>query len=574
MVVRKKEKNSENKNRKKIKTGEGRSVFLGRISKVTGILLAVLLLIYFSVGFVLDKGFIKRDFNEKMGKVLGATTITLRIVGPPNKPVMTATPVCVNYVSYINLTWTSDDQMDFFDIERDGSPLVTGLVDPHYEDVLVDPLTSYSYTVTAFNIYGQTTSDPAVAVALDCGTSPPPPFLTATPTCVGSVPFVNLSWTTQPEFNSFDLFKNGNPLASIPVDTEYEDGAVAKLANYSYSVIGFTSEGYVASNSVDVSTLDCAEEPPPPPEQGPSCKITKFHNIILSGYQGTPTVVERRPSFFGNTNMANAIIEIKISGKTSIVATTSASSNGYWMWKPPDKLKYGSYKIKVVATDPADPTRTKTATLDFRIVEKEEEISQESMEEVIPALPAKEIHPTYSEIVLPEITAKVTNPDKIAYSGKDLLVETKIAVKGNKDPFDTKINYQIVDEDYKEVFQVTDQIRIDGDRTIEKNISIPQLLKPGKYKVLISIWRNDTMIVAEDSFTLKEVPLVSLGGGATITATQIMSNLFWVILWLLILLIIFLILLEIEYWISRRAIIQITGERLREKGLIRRKKVQ
>jgi hypothetical protein len=482
---------------KKKPTRIGRSVFLSRIAKSLGVLAAVLILSYLSLGYILDRSFIGRDLNEKMGKVLGTTTLTLKILGPPNKPVLTATPVCVNYTPYVNLSWTSDDQIDYFDLERNGDPLVAGITESTYQDALVNPLTSYTYTVTAFNSLGENTSDPVTATTLDCGTPPPQP-----------------------------------------------------------------------------------------PSQEPICTITKFQNINLSGFHGTPSGKERRPRFYGTTNMPGAEIDIVISGKTSVIAKTSANENGYWMWRPPDKLNFGLNKIEATAVDPNDPTRKKTASLDFRIENeggggggggKEENAPTTPTGETTPTTPSENVPPVTpptEKIPSSKISVRVTNPDKIAYPGKNLSVETEIEIGDSTHPFDSDLKYSIVDENYDEVFQTSDRIHIDGTRTIEKNLNLPRLLKPGKYKVVVSFSQDGATFVAEDSFLLKEVPLVNLGGGVTITATQIMTNLFWVIFWLLILLIIFLILLEIEYWISKRAIIQITEETLRRKGLITRKKIR
>lgn len=231
------------KNKKNIKTRgkkkpvrKGRSVSLGRISKITGVLAAVLILLYSSVGYTLDKGFIKRDLNEKFGKVLGATatTLTLKVIGPPNKPVLTATPVCVNYVPYVNLSWTADDQMDYFDLERGGAPLVAGITKNTYQDVAVSEKANYSYTVTAFNPLGQNTSDAVSATVLDCGTSSP--VLTATPVCKNYIPYVDLFWTSEQPMDYFDLKKDGALLAGGLTATEYEDGTVEALKNYTYFV--------------------------------------------------------------------------------------------------------------------------------------------------------------------------------------------------------------------------------------------------------------------------------------------------------------------------------------------------
>jgi hypothetical protein len=583
MAIKRKKPKKKATNKKPAK--KKKSFLLRRVAKITGIMAAVLLVVYFSLAFILDRGFLKRELGEKYGRVAGVTTLTLKMIGPPNKPVLSATSLCQNYIPYVRLSWGADDQVDYYDVDRDGAPLVAGLVTNSYDDQTVVELSSYTYTVTAFNSLGQNTSDPVTVTVLDCGEPPPPPVLTATPVCVGQDPYINLSWTSDPQMNYFDLERDGSLLAGNLTDTEYEDGAVTALTSYTYFVTAFTSQGQVISNAATATALDCRVPPPPPPPTGPTCVITKFQNINLAGYHGTPSTKERNPKFYGTTNIANAIIEVVVTGETSVVATTSASQNGYWTWKPQNKLNYGTHMIWVTAVDPGDSTRRKTASLKFKINREEEErqeeekrkkekVSTPESEVIIPPIP---IHHEEPSPVPPEkissfdLSVRVKNPDKVAYPGRKLLVETKIDITGEAANQESELQYWIVDSNDDEVFRDSDKVFINGDMTIEKDLILPGLLKPGEYKILVDVVYKGTRFIAEDTFTIKEVPLVSFGAGITITTGQIMRNLFWVILWLLILLLIFLTLLAIEHWISQRAIMQITEETLRDKGFIIKK---
>jgi hypothetical protein len=578
---KKAKKKSNNKPTKRIK-----SVLLRRVAKTTGILAAVLLTVYFSLGFLLDRGFLKRELEEKFGRVAGMTTLTLKMIGPPAKPILSATSLCQNYTAYVHLSWGADDNIDYFNIDRDGAPLVAGITDNFYDDQAVAELSSHTYTVTALNPLGQNTSDPVTVDVLDCGEPPPPPVLTATPVCVGQTPYINLSWTSDPEMNYFDLNKNGALLIGNLTDTEYQDGAVARLLSYSYSVTAFTSQGQITSNTATATALDCTEEPPPPPPPlpaGPTCVITKFQNINLAGYTGTPSTKERKPRFYGTTNMANAVIEVMVTGETSMVATTSANQNGYWTWKPQNKLNYGTHTIWVTAVDPNDSSRQKTTSLKFKVKREEEEEEKGEAAAPMPgtAVPSAPVPPVAPEKTVPippesissfDLSVQVENPDDVAFAGRKLVVETKIDITGEAEKQERDLQYWIVDGNDEEMFWESDKIFIGGDMRIRKELVLPGLLKPGRYKILVDVVYKGTRFIAEDSFTLKEVPLVSIGAGITLTTGQIMRNLFWVILWLLLLLLIFLTLLAIERWISRRAIMQITEETLRDKGLIKRKK--
>lgn len=470
--------------------------WLGFAVKFISVFLLILVFSYVAVSFLLDRDFLRRDFQEKFGQVAGATTtaLSVRFVGPPNEPVLTATPLCQNYTPYVHLSWTVDDQMDYFDISRDGVPLISGIIANSYDDEAVTILTDYVYAVTAFNDAGQATSNLVSVTSLDCGT---------------------------------------------------------------------------------------------PPIPDPTCEITRFDTINLVGFVGTPSTTNLSPIFYGTSNIPNAIVEVMVAGETSMFAITSANVNGYWDWSPLSQLNYGEHTIWVTAIDPNDSTRRMTDSLKFEITKEEEEDEEDekkkkdekkkhSAAEVItpevPSVPSKPVPIAPEKSSLLNLSVAVKNPDKVGYPGRKLSVETKIDIKGDAINQPSVLKYWIVDEKYKEVFQDSDNVFINGDRVIQKELTIPYLLKPGKYRILVDIKYEGMIITAEDNFILKEVPLVSLGGGLTLTTCQIMDNLLWVILWLLVLLLVFLIFLFVEHWISQNAIIQITENMLNKNGFIIRKK--
>lgn len=482
---------------KKISVSRSKKLpWLGFAVKLTGVFLLVLVFFYVAGSFLLDRGFLKRDLQEKFGQVAGATTtaLSVRFIGPPNEPVLTATPLCQNYIPYVHLSWTVDDQMDYFDISRDGVPLISGITTNSYDDESVAILTDYVYEVTAFNDFGQATSDLASVTSLNCGT---------------------------------------------------------------------------------------------PPIPDPTCEITRFDTINLAGFIGIPSTTNINPIFYGASNIPNAIVEVMVAGGTSIFAITSANANGYWDWSPLSHLNYGEHTIWVTAIDPNDSTRRKTDSLKFKIIKEEEEDGEDEKNKkdekkrpfavevvtpIIPPVPSKPIPVVPEKSSLLSLSVAVKNPDKVGYPGRKLSVETKINIKGDAINQPSVLKYWIVDEKYKEVFQDSDDVFINGDCVIQKELTIPYLLKPGKYKILIDIKYEGMIITAEDNFILKEVPLVRLGGGLTLTIRQIMDNLLWVILWLLVLLLVFLIFLFAEHWISQNAIIQITEGMLNKNGFIIRKK--
>jgi hypothetical protein len=461
-----------------------RFFWLGFSVKSFGLFFAMLALFYVVTGSLLDRGFLKRDWDEKYGQVAGVTTtmLSVRFVGPPNAPVLTATPLCQNYAPYVHLSWTTDDQMDYFDIYRDGNPLISGIVTDFYDDHSVDILTDYIYDVTAFNGAGQATS-----------------------------------------------------------------------------------------NLVSVTSLDCGA----PPLPDPTCEITRFDTINLAGFVGTPDTENRKPVFYGTSNLDYAIIEVMVTGATSMLSITGANENGYWTWSPPSNFNYGEHTIWVTAVDPGDSLRRMTDSLKFEIKKAEDTTDEEEDEEeeselpvLAPIVPRKPVPLPPGKETLLDLSTEVKNPKKIVYPGKNLSIETEIDVTGDATGEESELYYFIVDENYREIFRDSDRVVIDGDKVIHKELAIPGLMKPGKYKLLVSVRYRHMIFNAEDDFSLKEVPLINIGGGLTITTGQIMHSLLWIIIWSLLLLLVFLILLSIEYWISQNAIIEITEELLNKQGLI------
>jgi hypothetical protein len=154
-----------------------KSLWLKRIAKINAFLFLSAFLAYLSMGLFFDSTFFQRDLSEKLGVVAGSsnTVLSVRIVGPPEKPVATATPMCDGVSPFVKITWNTTLDTDYYDINRDGNPLVAGVVGTSYDDYAVVYSTSYSYLVTAFGPLGNTASDPVSATTLaECNVLPAP----------------------------------------------------------------------------------------------------------------------------------------------------------------------------------------------------------------------------------------------------------------------------------------------------------------------------------------------------------------------------------------------------------------
>jgi hypothetical protein len=391
------------------------------------------------------------------------------------------------------------------------------------------------------------------------------PVVSAVASCDGSDPVVNLDWEETNDTDNYDIYRNTLPLIAGITDTEYQDTNVQPLMNYDYYVIANGPYGSTASDVVSVSTPECFIS------TTPTCVIQTINGKNFSSYHETPQLTDRTPRFSGTTNMANALITIDIIGETNIHATLYANSNGYWAWTVPDELKFGSYDIFVTATDPGDPTKTASDTKKFKIVEEEHEKKPPSIPPVTPPKVQPPITPPEIHPIEGEIRVEVNNPEKTVYTGEDLQTTLKIKID-NKETRDMEVTYTITDKDGNVIMTWTEKVSVTEEKTIDKNVTLPKLIKAGAYKIEVKSNLDDKLLVSEDYFQVKEKVILKLGGGTTVTLTQIMENLSWLIIFSLLFLLLFLILLIIEHHLSKQAIFHITEEYLRDKGLISKRK--
>ena len=149
--------------------------WLRKSTSIAAGLAAAACALYLIAGFLLDPGFLARDANDKAGKVLGATTLSVRLIGPPEKPVIVAAGACSHGSPVVNLAWNAATDADYYNIDRDSSPLANNVLPADYQDSAVQTQTSYTYQVTAVGQAGSTVSDPvSVQTPADCVVIPPP----------------------------------------------------------------------------------------------------------------------------------------------------------------------------------------------------------------------------------------------------------------------------------------------------------------------------------------------------------------------------------------------------------------
>jgi len=144
---------------------------LKRLIEIEAIVTAVALFLFLGFSLVSWQVGLGNFTSGKHQAASPASLFSQKIYGPPAKPVITLTPSCQQTGARIAIDWGEDEDATSFDIYRNGSVLVTGLVTTQYNDDNVDDSTTYLYYVTANGPMGNETSDIGSATTDACGGS-------------------------------------------------------------------------------------------------------------------------------------------------------------------------------------------------------------------------------------------------------------------------------------------------------------------------------------------------------------------------------------------------------------------
>jgi hypothetical protein len=141
-----------------------RRLWLRRMAKLHTLVFTISLGVYFVLAFF-DPGLLSYDLRQKFHALADETiAVTATVLGPPVQPVVTATASCdeTSGTLSVELDWADDANTYTYDINRDGTPLVSGLSSSAYSDTNVVVSTTYEYEVTANGPMGpgSATSDP------------------------------------------------------------------------------------------------------------------------------------------------------------------------------------------------------------------------------------------------------------------------------------------------------------------------------------------------------------------------------------------------------------------------------
>ncbi|MBV9071119.1 MAG: PKD domain-containing protein [Acidobacteria bacterium] len=188
------------------------------------------------------------------------------IPNPPGSFAVSANAGCNGSEPVANVSWTASSGANSYVVNRNGTAVSPSLSASTaiFHDTTVASGQSYTYTVTATNGGGNTTSSPADVTVPVCDTLPSPFTATIAPFCAASSPAVHVSWTASTGATSYSVSRNGIPVSgTLSAGTlAYDDTTVTAGQTYTYSVAASNSVGNttVPAGSITPSTNVC---PPP-----------------------------------------------------------------------------------------------------------------------------------------------------------------------------------------------------------------------------------------------------------------------------------------------------------------------
>jgi chitodextrinase len=172
----------------------------------------------------------------------------------------------------INLRWkasTDNRKVIGYEIYREGTLRSSIGAVTNFSDTAVLPLMTYHYQVRARDADGNLSGFSNQATAstpADAQKPSPPSQLTALAT---NATRVDLSWKAASDnvaVIAYDLYRDGSPLVSVGVETNYADNAVLPSTNYNYEVRARDAAGNLSdpSNTALVNTPADTDKPSAP----------------------------------------------------------------------------------------------------------------------------------------------------------------------------------------------------------------------------------------------------------------------------------------------------------------------
>lgn len=390
---------------------------------------------------------------------------------------------------------------------------------------------------------------------------------------------VSLNWVRVADATAYDVYRDGELVASNLADTFFIDRSISNNINYFYYLIAKGPAGEAVSEEANFLTKNCK------PIILPVINFSTFEGKNISGM---PTTINKRPLVQGQTNMPFSTVELEIHSDLVFYATVQTNANGYWQWSPSADIPYGAHILYAKVIDNNDASLFATNFLFFAIIEAASaEDDDEDEDENEKELKKTEIYPTAEDIIRASsqkdeavgpfelnislegsVYIKGVSVAGEAYRGENLktLIEfdsLDMAVGGLID-----INYVLIDSSGNTITRYSQREILKEGLQVERMIPLPQELKLGRYKIEISATVGNMTVSNESTFILKDRPLLKIGATTYLTYHDLVGNLSWLFIGSTSFLSFFSIAAMREHYLYKRAVFHITEKVLKRRGFI------
>jgi len=196
-----------------------------------------------------------------------ATVLHLPCVPDPPGPFSaSANAGCDNNAPVAHVSWMPSPGSASYVVNRNGTPVSPTLSSStdHFNDTTVVSGQTYTYTVTASNVSGSTTSSPADVTVPTCGIPPSSFTASVSAFCKAGSPAVHVTWTSSTSADSYFVSRNGIDISGLlsAGTSTFDDANVTAGQSYSYAVRASNSTG---STTTQAGSITPAASVCPPP---------------------------------------------------------------------------------------------------------------------------------------------------------------------------------------------------------------------------------------------------------------------------------------------------------------------
>lgn len=411
---------------------------------------------------------------------------------------------------------------------------------------------------------------------------PQKPDVSASSDCRSGTLSVSLDWSDDDASQSYDILRDGTPLVTGIAASSYTDSAVSTGETYVYEVVarGVMDPGYASSDPVSVTM----------PEECvvvfvPEVNIVTFQGKAISDYVGIPKTDSRKPTFTGTTNIPLAQVDVLINDSIVVSARVTANGNGYWSFRVPTNLSYGTHTVFVTASDPSDPSITSSRSLMFKITKKSDDGQDGGgSDQGSPppsagsAVPSSRPVSGSSEPVLTEsgtvpIDFTLRTETTETYQGRELpFVLSVVRLDPAFEGVTALARYSLLDRTGNTLVSSTGNVTLRLGESIRDRIYVPLYASGGEYRLHVELVFAKSMAIREVPVRVLPLPLLSFGNGIILTYPDLLSRIGTISLLLLLLLLLWLSLFIREYLMYSESLRHITERNLIGAGFFGRRK--